>query len=103
MLSFSMLVTLVYCHVDGSRLAVMLLLTLLLLYLSSDLLPQMPQSLQFEPLKLSGGSVLTLPAGSTVPETSISVLNGSKAKIVKALLAGRRHHLEVVRAWQSHL
>lgn len=56
----------------------------------------MPQSLQCEPLKLSGGSVLTLPAGSTVPETSISVLNGSKAKIVKALIAGRRHHLEVV-------
>lgn len=48
-------------------------------------------------MKLCGPSVTTLLAGSTLPETSISVLNGSKGKIVKALLAGRRHHLEVVR------
>jgi hypothetical protein len=47
-------------------------------------------------MKLCGPSVMCLPAGSTLPETAISVLNGSKAKVVKALMAGRRHHLEVV-------
>jgi hypothetical protein len=57
---------------------------------------QMPQSLQFEPMKLCGPSVTCLPAGSTLPETSISVLNGVKSKIVKGTIAGRRHHLEVV-------
>lgn len=57
---------------------------------------QMPHSLQFEPMKLCGPSVTCLAAGSTLSETSISVLNGAGAKVVKALIAGRRHHLEVV-------
>jgi hypothetical protein len=56
----------------------------------------MPASLQFEPMKLCGPSVTCLPAGASLPETSISVLNGCKGKVVKALIAGRRHHLEVV-------
>ncbi len=47
-------------------------------------------------MKLCGPSVLSLPVGSTLPETTISVLNGSKTNVVKALLTGRRHHLEVV-------
>lgn len=57
---------------------------------------QMPHSLQFEPMKFCGPSVTCVAAGSTLPETSISVLNGAGAKVVKALIAGRRHHLEVV-------
>jgi hypothetical protein len=56
----------------------------------------MPASLQFEPMKLCGPSVTCLPAGASLPETSISVLNGCKGKVSKALIAGRRHHLEVV-------
>lgn len=64
---------------------------------------QMPQSLQFEPMKLCGPSVTCLPAGSTLPETSISVLNGAKAKIVKGTIAGRRHHLEVVSVYAEHV
>lgn len=62
---------------------------------------QMPHSLQFEPMKLCGPSVMCLPAGSTLPETTISVLNGSKAKVVKALMAGRRHQLELVSSYHS--
>jgi hypothetical protein len=57
---------------------------------------QLPQALQFEPMKLCGPSVTTLPAGSSLPESSISVRNGSGAKVVKALIAGKRQHLEVV-------
>lgn len=59
-------------------------------------LVQMPHSLHFEPMKLCSAGVTCLPAGSTLPETNISVLNGSTGKVVKALMAGRRHHLEVV-------
>lgn len=50
----------------------------------------------FEPMKLCGPSVICLPAGAALPESSITVMNGSKSKVVKALIAGKRHHLEVV-------
>lgn len=50
---------------------------------------------------LRGATVASLPAGSSLPETSISVLNGAKAKVVKALIAGKRQPLEVVSQLQA--
>eukprot|EP00878_Enallax_costatus_P041686 GHUV01048542.1.p1 GENE.GHUV01048542.1~~GHUV01048542.1.p1 ORF type:complete len:109 (+),score=22.38 GHUV01048542.1:587-913(+) len=57
---------------------------------------QLPQSLRLEPMRLAAGSILSLPAGSGLPETSISVMNGAGNKIVKALVAGHRQQLKMV-------
>jgi len=59
-------------------------------------LMQLPASLHFEPMKLSAGGPVVLPAGSFLPETSIGVLNGASSKITKAFLAGKREQLRVV-------
>lgn len=47
-------------------------------------------------MKLAAGSVVVLPAGGSLPDTSISVLNGSGAKVTRAMLAGKREQLRVV-------
>eukprot|EP00775_Hariotina_reticulata_P002831 gene2831-3124_t len=61
-------------------------------------LMKLPASLHFEPMKLSAGGLVVLPAGSFLPETSISVLNGASSKITKAFLAGKREQLKVVQS-----
>ncbi|KAF8056436.1 SMCHD1 [Scenedesmus sp. PABB004] len=61
-------------------------------------LAKLPATLRFEPLRLATGSVVSLPAGSSLPETSVAVVNGLGAKVVKALLGGSREALRVVSA-----
>jgi hypothetical protein len=39
-----------------------------------------------------------LPAGSGLPETSISVVNGAGNRVVKSLIGGQRQQLKVVSA-----
>jgi hypothetical protein len=57
---------------------------------------QLPASFRFEPLNLAKGGVVTLPAGSGLPETSISVVNGAGNRVVKSLIGGQRQQLKVV-------
>jgi hypothetical protein len=58
---------------------------------------QLPAGFRFEPLNLAKGDVVTLPAGSGLPETSISVVNGTGNRVVKSLVGGQRQQLKVVR------
>jgi hypothetical protein len=39
---------------------------------------------------------VSLPAGSGLPETSISVVNGAGNRVVKSLIGGQRQQLKVV-------
>lgn len=57
---------------------------------------QLPNALRLEPMRLASGGVLTLPAGSGLPETTVSVMNGAGNKVVKALIGGQRQQLKVV-------
>ena len=57
---------------------------------------QLPAGFRFEPLHLAKGDVVALTAGSVLPETSVSVVNGAGSRVVKALIAGQRQHLKVV-------
>lgn len=57
---------------------------------------QLPAGFRFEPLNLAQGNVVTLPAGSGLPETSISVMNGAGNRVVKSLICGHRQQLKVV-------
>lgn len=57
---------------------------------------QLPAGFRFEPLHLAKGGVVALTAGSVLPETSVSVVNGAGNRVVKALIAGQRQQLKVV-------
>lgn len=59
--------------------------------------PQLPAALRVEPLHLAAGGVVSLAAGSRLPETSVSVVNGAGVKITRALIGGARQALHVVR------
>jgi hypothetical protein len=53
--------------------------------------------MRIEPLRLAAGGVVSLAAGSSLPETSVSVVNGAGVKITRALIGGTRQTLRVVR------
>ena len=62
---------------------------------------QAPAALSVEPLKLAPGAVLRLTAGQAVPAAEVSVVDGARKQITRALLGGEVHNLEVKqRLWR---
>jgi hypothetical protein len=59
---------------------------------------QLPNKLLLEPLKLNSSAVLELPAGSSLPESAVSVLNGNGHKVCRAFFDGQKQPLRVVSA-----
>ena len=56
---------------------------------------QVPASLALEPAGLATEKAVEMAAGAVIPETRITVLNGSSHCMTKAILAGERHALNV--------
>lgn len=57
---------------------------------------QLPSTIRFEPLKLATSAVIDMVAGSTIPESSITVMNGAGQKMSKAYFEGQKQPLRVV-------
>ena len=61
----------------------------------------MPSALRLEPLKLATGKVLECAAGDTLPETTLSILNGAGQRMTKGQFGGERAALVVTqRLWR---
>lgn len=62
-------------------------------------LGKLPSVLRIEPMKLTTGN-LTVTAGDSVPESSVSIVNGHGAKLSKAFFNGEKQSLTVIqRLW----
>ena len=59
-------------------------------------LQKLPRSISLEPLSFMTSQVLKYSAGTALPATCVSVHNGAKSKLVRSLLKGKKHNLQVV-------
>ena len=50
----------------------------------------MPARLALEPMRLATGNAVALDAGATLPETTVAVLSGAGARLVRGALGGER-------------
>ena len=61
----------------------------------------MPASLRLEPMRFATGNAVDLIAGGTLPETSVSVINGGGQKVVRSVLCGKKQNFTIVqRLWR---
>lgn len=51
---------------------------------------QVPARLALEPMRLATGNAVALDAGATLPETTVAVLSGAGARLVRGALGGER-------------
>jgi hypothetical protein len=60
----------------------------------------MPSSLRLEPMRFATGNAVEMVAGSAIPGTTVTVVNGSGQPLVRGTLAGQRLSFSVVqRLW----
>ena len=65
------------------------------------MLSQAPAEVVIEPIELAPGSTFRMPAGGTIPESNVTIANGSGQTLTKALLGGQKTPLIVVqRLWR---
>ena len=62
---------------------------------------QVPCSLQLEPMRLGTGNAVELAAGSSIPETAVTVLGGGAQRMTRGMVGGEKAAFSVVqRLWR---